>query len=169
MCGEHHKTIDTKPLEYPTEMLEEWNTRHEDRFEQPSDQVLEKLMVNVNDGSIVTSINQQGGQTAHSITNVYPAASKPVPRLEPVIETPMGSPQHPSIDPYDLRIKLRNNGLTAAKEFRLEVDIPRKYASNPTISAAEIPCPNKPDVKCYRRTNPPSFVLYGHEETPDYV
>jgi hypothetical protein len=71
MCGEHHKTIDTKPLEYPTQMLEEWKHCHEERFEQPSDEVLEKLTVSINEGSIVTSINQQGGQTAHSITNVY--------------------------------------------------------------------------------------------------
>ncbi|HKU77949.1 MAG TPA: hypothetical protein VJR02_28805 [Pyrinomonadaceae bacterium] len=170
MCGEHHKTIDTKPLEYPTEMLEEWKRRHEERFEQPSDEVLEKLTVSINEGSVVTSINQQGGQTAHRITNVYQAAApKPVPQLEPVIETLMGSPQHPSIDSYDFRVKLRNNGATAAKEFRLEVDIPRKYASNPTISAAEIPCPNKPDMKCYRRTQPLGFILYAHEETPDYV
>jgi len=61
MCGEHHKTIDTKPLKYQP-ILEEWKRRHEERFEQPSDEVLEKLTVSINEGSIVTSINQQGGR-----------------------------------------------------------------------------------------------------------
>lgn len=169
MCPEHHTIVDKNPLVYPTEMLEDLKRRHEDRFEQPSDDEIGRLTININEGSFVTSYSQKGGQTAHQITNIYnePPKSK-LPTLMPIINSRMTHADNGvRIDYYDFRVRLRNEGDTTANEFRLEVDVPRKYASSPTISAAEVPCPHKPDMKCYRRTSNPGLQLYPGGETDD--
>lgn len=173
MCGVHHKNIDTKPDKYPVEMLGKIKRDHEQRFEQPSDQALERITVNINEGSIITSHNQQGGQTAHQITNIYHEPPKtPLPALVPIIDCHMtNADNNMGIDYYDFRVNLRNESDFTVREFRLEVEIPRKYASSATISAAEVPCPNKPDVKCYRRTQVElrAFQLYPDKEWPESV
>src|SRR5262249_13535488 len=67
--------------------------------------------------------------------------------------------------------KLRNDSDFTVRKFRLEVEIPKKYASSPTFSEAEVLHHNKGDVKLYRRTEEKlrSFVLYPGDETPDSV
>ena len=94
MCAIHHKVIDTKPDEYPVPMLLDWKAEHEGgvaadstvgRRPLTADQV-HQFMQTTSIVHAVTSINQQGGQTAYHITNVYHEPAKaPQPSLVPVV------------------------------------------------------------------------------------
>jgi hypothetical protein len=178
LCAVHHKVIDTKPIEYPGDLLRKWKARHQGRSvtgPTPSplnaDQV-RKFKQTLNVVHAVTSINQQGGQTAYQITNIIHEQQKPAsPLLVPVVESWMtGADNQMQIDRYDFRVKLRNSGEITAREFRLEVEVPNAYANPSHSSLAEIRNHNRGDVTLYRHTHEkfPGFTLYP-DETSDHV
>jgi hypothetical protein len=180
MCAIHHKVIDTKPADYPVPMLQDWKAKHEDRVTAgatvrrhplTADQV-HQFMQTTNIVHAVTSINQQGGQTAYHITNVYHESAKaPQPSLVPVVEILMtGGDNQMKIDRYDFRVRLRNEGEVTAREFCLEVEVPIAYANPTNSSMALAPQQNREGVKFYRHTQEkfPGFVLYPGE-TSDHV
>lgn len=75
LCSIHHDIIDSDPLSYTVELLRDMKMTHEKKHGVSSilsDEIANKLLAtsNVTDGSIITSINQSGSQTAHSITNI---------------------------------------------------------------------------------------------------
>jgi hypothetical protein len=80
MCPVHHDVIDADEQSYTVERLSQIKRDHEATTlaaDEPPDEIAERLLVNasentVTEGSIITSINQMGGQVAHSITNVGP-------------------------------------------------------------------------------------------------
>jgi hypothetical protein len=74
------------------------------------------------------------------------------------------------IDRYDFRLRLRNEGETSVREFRLEVEVPNAYANPTHSSMAEVRNHTRGDVTLYRRLHSDlrTFVLYP-EETSDYV
>ena len=76
LCGVHHKIIDDNEQVYSVEKLREWKTSQEARWQGvPVDKEHTELFVDhvtsIQQGSIVTSHNQAGGQIAHNITNIY--------------------------------------------------------------------------------------------------
>lgn len=172
MCGVHHKIIDTKPDKYPTDRLENLKKAHEQRFEQPSEAAIEKLTISISDGSIVTSYNQQGGQTAHQITNIYSEPRQPpLPSLVPVADSFMTGADNPGrIDFYDFRIRLRNEGETAVRDFMIEVEVPNAYANQNHSSIAEVRNHTRGDVTLYRRRHSDlrDVVIYPGD-TSDHV
>jgi hypothetical protein len=78
LCPSHHDVIDADSVSYSVERLLEIKSDHERDHAtgQPvSDAVAKGLLASiesnvVSDGSVVTTVNQTGGQTAHSITNI---------------------------------------------------------------------------------------------------
>lgn len=85
----------------------------------------------------------------------------------------MNSPVHPSIDIYDLRVRIRNDGRKAVREYCLEIEVPNAYASsNASSSVVYVPNHSKPGVTLYRRSsddpNRPMSVLYPLQ-TSDYI
>ena len=81
MCPIHHDVIDADHDTYTVERLRQIKASHESSHSvggtvmDSSDEIVGRLLVNVtsanlSDGSVVTSVNQSGGQTAHSITNI---------------------------------------------------------------------------------------------------
>ena len=91
MCNVHHKVVDDNPVAYPVERLVQLKKDHEGKDRQPPQVDAEKVKQFVTvaiknstvQGSVVTSHEQTGGQTAHSIHNYYgtPPNDEPV-RLE---------------------------------------------------------------------------------------
>lgn len=82
LCPTHHNMIDTDVEIYSVHRLQQMKTHHESlSIAHPavvdvSDEIANKLLksvvsANLTDGSLVTSVNQSGGQTAHSITNIH--------------------------------------------------------------------------------------------------
>lgn len=80
MCPIHHDVIDADPEAYTVARLIRMKQNHE--ASQPeqaelSDQATEQFIANLDSnelhhGSIIYSVNQSGGQIAHSITNIGP-------------------------------------------------------------------------------------------------
>lgn len=78
MCPVHHDVIDADPESYTVARIEEIKSRQEARHRagtDPTDDIALRLVGIASNsavvgGSVVTSINQFGGQTAHSIVNV---------------------------------------------------------------------------------------------------
>src|SRR5450759_3034917 len=80
MCPVHHDIIDADTENYFVDRLRKMKLDHESSVSSHSttmtssnevaNQLLQNSRVaNLTDGSVVTSISQSGGQTAHSITN----------------------------------------------------------------------------------------------------
>ena len=96
LCNVHHKVADDDELAYTVERLIQMKKEHETRHTSPPpvDEATEERFVTVAitnstvHGSVVTSHGQIGGQTAHSITNVYgtPQAEEPI-RLDGKLDT----------------------------------------------------------------------------------
>lgn len=80
LCSVHHKVVDDHPAEYPVERLHELKRTHRNKNLQRvciGSELLRKLETNVSvtnvvNGSVITSINQSGGQVAHTINNYGP-------------------------------------------------------------------------------------------------
>ncbi|MGA2143719.1 MAG: hypothetical protein ABSH49_01915 [Bryobacteraceae bacterium] len=81
MCPVHHDIIDADHRTYTVERLQQMKFDHESSHPLGAkgidlpDNIARMLLAsaapaNLSDGSIVTSVNQSGGQIAHSITNV---------------------------------------------------------------------------------------------------
>jgi hypothetical protein len=82
MCPVHHDVIDADAENYSVERLQKMKLDHEFSVtshpttmaalsDKLASQFLQTLrVVNLVDGSQITSVNQSGGQTAHSITNI---------------------------------------------------------------------------------------------------
>jgi hypothetical protein len=123
-------------------------------------------------GSIITTHNQSGGQTAHQITNIHPPpqAQPPViPSIVPVIESYRTSTDHHGIDYYCFRVNLRNDGKKTIREFRLEVAIPNAYANSTHLNSMSA-CRVRGDVTVYTHTDKHfrDFVLFP-KDTSDPV
>ncbi len=69
LCSVHHKIIDSDPGTYSVERLQEMKAAHEEKYKNgavASDELVRKLLMAIMvSGSVVTSHNQSGGQTAH--------------------------------------------------------------------------------------------------------
>jgi len=79
LCGVHHKIVDDDPDSYTVERLQNLKRDHLERMVSSKGPLIDDHMAQKaieihieNKGSTVISINQSGGQTAHSITNVSP-------------------------------------------------------------------------------------------------
>ena len=80
MCPVHHDVIDADPTAYTVGRLEAMKRAHEaiqpkigDLPEPIAEQFIANITNNVvQNGSIIYSVNQTGGQVAHSITNIGP-------------------------------------------------------------------------------------------------
>jgi hypothetical protein len=81
MCPVHHDVIDADLDMYSAQRLRQMKMHHESLSTNrttaiyASDEIARRLIANsvsanVTDGSVVTSVNQSGGQTAHSIANI---------------------------------------------------------------------------------------------------
>lgn len=172
MCSVHHKIIDTSVEMYPVERLQEIKASHEQKYKHglsPGDDVAQKLLLTLGvAGSVITTFNQQGGQTAHSIVNYFyqqPTSSPSV--LTPVIEWLLTKVDHEmGIDYYDFRVSLRNDGTTTVREFRIEIEVPNIYLNQSTIYAAEVR--RTPESRLFRNTqkNFNNLVLYPGDAYP---
>lgn len=191
MCDPHNKIVDHKDTrdDYPPERLSQFKVDHEANFRRKlfdptwaGDLNLSRvdqrqMMQFVNHfqyvgGSVITTHNQSGGQTAHQITNIYHEPEKKrLPSLVPIVESLMTHADNiAEIDFYDLRVRLHNNGEVTVREFRLEVEVPNAYANQTHSSMAEVRNHMRGDVTLYRHTNEhfPGFVLYS-DSTSDHV
>jgi len=73
MCPIHHDVIDDNPVLYTVSKLKEIKAEHEKIHAEgiePSDQIVEQLILNLTQGSIISTKDQKGGQVAHSIINI---------------------------------------------------------------------------------------------------
>ncbi|MDX6496957.1 MAG: hypothetical protein QOG23_217 [Blastocatellia bacterium] len=154
MCSAHHTVIDDKSRldEFTVEVLKQMKRDHEERSSNTilTEDVLERLVRKVRD---------------------LQAPSKVLPKLAPVIEALMTRAGNDvGIDIYDFRIKLRNDGPSTVREYRIEVEIPRAYATSNSHYPAEKKEHNRGDVRLWRFTEEghPGFVLYP-AETSDYL
>lgn len=128
------------------------------------------------EGSIVATFNQSGGQAAHSIINIHAPQVPPkaMPQLIPVVECLLVRADNQiGLDFYDFRVRLRNDGDSTAREFRLEVEIPNEFKPPGTGGAVcEIHNHNRGALRLFRVTDKdrPGLVLYPHGDvTADYV
>jgi hypothetical protein len=88
LCPIHHDVIDSDEEAYTVERLEHMKADHEarnDGGQDASDEVARQLIAvsanEVTEGSILLSLQQTGGQVAHSITNVYGSSVEAARRL----------------------------------------------------------------------------------------
>lgn len=80
MCPSHHDIIDNDEVTYPVERLKAMKSEHESNSrvsESISDVLVNQFLVTLENnilqnGSIIVTHNQMGGQVAHSITNIGP-------------------------------------------------------------------------------------------------
>lgn len=80
MCPIHHDVIDADEVSYTVERLREIKATHEAKHQggsEPSDDIVQQFMQTIsntiiNDGSVIFSQGQMGGQIAHNITNIGP-------------------------------------------------------------------------------------------------
>lgn len=73
MCPIHHDVIDDDPDSYTVSRLNEIKAQHEKIYakgEEPSDEIINQFILNITQGSVIYSKDQQGGQIAHSIINI---------------------------------------------------------------------------------------------------
>lgn len=78
MCPIHHDVIDADTVSYTVTRLTQMKETHESAQgmqPEPSDSVANQFIANISsnnvrNGSIIYSVNQSGGQIAHSITNI---------------------------------------------------------------------------------------------------
>lgn len=82
LCPPHHTVVDQDVQAYPVAKLEQMKREHESlsssQLALPDDQVVD-LLLNIN-GTVVASLGQAGGQTAHSIVNMYGDAATQDPQ-----------------------------------------------------------------------------------------
>lgn len=176
MCGVHHKIIDTDVDSYPVEILKAIKAEHEAKHRNglpPSDEVAEKILGTLSiSGSIITTQNQSGGQVAHSITNIFAHPPKPPASLSPVVQALLTKVDHQAeLDYYDFRIELRNDGPKTVREFRVEVEISKRYLEGMGGFAAEVPSRNQ-DTRLFRHTQKNfgrDFTLYAGEKYPVFA
>jgi hypothetical protein len=79
LCNVHHKIVDDDDVAYTAERLLQMKQQHESRHIGPSpvdEATAERFITvaitnNTEQGSVITSRGQTGGQTAHSIRNYY--------------------------------------------------------------------------------------------------
>lgn len=189
MCSIHHKIIDTDVDTYPVDKLYKMKAAHERRQERVSRTLAGGRRWRLTDTQVaqftktlsvsytaeVISFNQSGGQTAHTITNVYAApAPTDSPTLTPIVESLMCSAQHPTIDIYDLRVRIRNDGKKAVRNFSLEIEVPNAYASsNASSSIAYVSNHDRPGVTLYRRSsdepNVPITILRALQTSDSFL
>lgn len=143
LCASHHKIVDEKPEEFTVEMLYGLKEKHEKKFRhglEPSDIIAERLMLTLNiSGPVTTSMNQQGGQTAHTIINYPPPPLEPRISLEPELEYHLSSIDNiAGIDYYDLNVSVHNDGEIAVRDLRVDVEIPAAHMETGTSYTAEV-------------------------------
>lgn len=125
-------------------------------------------------GSVIATHNQSGGQTAHQITNIVhaPQASAPtLPSLVLIVESLMTKGDNGMrVDLYDLRIKLRNDGPSTVKTYRVEIEIPWHHFTSNSTYPAEVKNHTRGKVRVFRFTEQghPGFTLYPGD-TSDYL
>jgi hypothetical protein len=151
MCSAHNKIIDDphSAEAFPFELLIGYKREHEQRFHN----------------TVVRPDLLQ-----HWI-EISKRLERPIPAIVPVVDSWMtGADNSVKIDRYDFRIKLKNEGETTVRAFRLEVEVPNAYANPTHSSVAEVRNHNRGDVTLYRRTERElrDFVLYP-DDTSDYV
>jgi hypothetical protein len=167
MCSVHHKVIDTDVQAYTVERLQEIKAAHEAKHKHglpPSDEVAEKLLHTLDvAGSVISTVNQQGGQVAHQITNIYHQPPQPQVMLTTLIEWLLTKVDHEvGIDFYDFRVSLRNDGETTVRDFRVDVQLPNAYMNQYTIYAAEVTERRTAEWRLFRHTQKhfPGRVFY---------
>lgn len=151
MCGSDNKIIDDPNLAnaFPVELLLRYKKEHEERFHN-------------------TVLKPDVLQHWIALSKLL---EKPTPKIVPLVESLMtGADNSLRIDRYDFHIRLRNDSDTTVRTFRLEVEIPNKYANPSHSSVAEVRNHSRGDVALFRRTQDElrNFVLYPGE-TSDYV
>jgi hypothetical protein len=149
MCGAHNKIVDDPATRaaFTVEMLEGYKREHESRFHN----------------TVV-----KPDTLAHFIQALSHLSSPEIApqKIVPVVESFMTRPDNElGIDYYDFRVRLRNESDKTLREFRLEVEVPRIYASDVAISTAEVREHERGSVKLYRRTQAElgKFTLYPGE------
>lgn len=150
MCQPHHTVIDDKSRldEFTVPILRQMKRDHEEKSHNTilNEDLLMRLVLKVLE--LQTPV-------------------KPSPQLVPVIESFMCTPQHPSIDIYDFRVKLRNDGKKAVRSFCVVIEVPNTYASsNASSSHAHVPHASKPGFTVYRHSSEkdfPNFIVYPGE------
>jgi hypothetical protein len=167
MCGAHNKIVDDIKTrnKFPVELLMQYKADHEGKYRNSvvDDHLANSFVAEFHiEGSIVQTINQTGGQAAHIITNYNQPVSPPQITLTPLFEWRLTGVTHPSIDSYDFRIALRNDGSTTVRDFRLDIDFPNAYLNQSTSYGCEIESRRTPERRLFRVT-PDKFanmVLY---------
>lgn len=84
LCPIHHDVIDDDEISYTVDRLRAMKSDHEHSTKaitEFTDDTVDQLLLSIegnviNDGSVIVSHNQMGGQIAHSITNVGPIARR---------------------------------------------------------------------------------------------
>jgi hypothetical protein len=146
MCPMHHKVIDDEHNLglFTVERLQEMKADHEGRFAggaEPTEDILKQMVVSVNientgnlnvgtiqQGSMIATHNQTGGQVAHSITNV--ATASPIHQLrvtaypDALIHRPTGPLQIPAITTYALTVNIANTGTAVSYVSMIRLRFP---------------------------------------------
>lgn len=89
MCPAHHKVIDEDEVTYAVPRLEQLKKKHESSagpVTTISDDEIVEFLVKIRAGSLVASLGQAGGQTAHSIVNVFGEAGSKQQQSDPWAE-----------------------------------------------------------------------------------
>jgi hypothetical protein len=142
MCGAHNTIVDdpNNIEQYPVEVLQKYKSDHESRSHNST--VKEDVVAR-----LVASLAQL-------------ISGRPEVALTPVVTSLMAGPNNDMrFDYYDFRVEFRNDGETTVRDFRLEVKIPKPYASP---QSCEADAGENDETKSYRRTQEgfPGFVLY---------
>jgi hypothetical protein len=147
MCSTHHDIID-KPTTrdaFPAEMLLGYKRDHESRFQNTvvKEDALKKF--------------------TELLSNLQPVRSEVV--LTPVTEWLLTKPDDQmGLDYYDFRVALRNDGSKTVRDYRVDVEIPKRYMQNAGSYQARVDT-SKPDVWLFRHhlkdSMPPHEIHQG--------
>jgi hypothetical protein len=148
MCSPHHTVIDdpVKLHEYTVDVLRGYKTDHESKNYNTilTEDVLTRLVRKVLDLQQETS-------------------AAPAPTVAVIVESFLERAGNDvGIDTYDFRIKLRNDGQSTVRNYRIEVEIPWDHFTSRSIYEAEVKEHTRGKVRLFRFTEKghPGFTLY---------
>lgn len=132
MCGAHHKIIDDEETrdDFLVELLHQFKQNHEARNQSTviQEDIVERLV--------------------RFFESLPPA--RPKTTLTPVIEWLLVNPDHQmGLDYYDFRVEVRNDGPKTVRDYRIDVEIPKRYKQNAGSYTARVDT-SKPDVWLFR-------------------
>ena len=149
MCSAHNKIVDDEATrdQFPVELLRSIKHAHESRSHNSAvkDDLVERIVARLRPET--------------------PAAT-----LTPVVMAMLTKVDHEAgLDYYDFRVELRNDGPKTVREFRIEVEIPRRYMEGTGSFAAEVTSRNPGQTKLFRHTQQNfgrEFALYAGDTYP---